>query len=338
MKKQITLKYFSKVHHCSQVVTGYYLFARHSEQYTLVLEDHQSDDAYPYKGPFIEVNINGIVIIYDMLDGYQSKDEMTWFYNHCDYYFKRSFSEEYNNSIGFSSKKTYPYGFNYFVTYKGNPLDGARWKDIVKGLLGRNHNTIFTPQAFEEIPEKKNSFKILFSVRLWPVDPNLSSELNEERNRINQMRIDLVRKLRIKYADSFIGGLYDTPLAQKLAPDLIIPKEFTIKKNYLKRLHECDICIGTMGLHESIGGKTGEYIAAAKAIVQENMHYKVTGDFIDGKNYFSFTTTEECLNAVELLMSSPDIVYNMKLANSEYYKQYLKPDMLVLNTLNIISQ
>lgn len=34
-------------------------------------------------------------------------------------------------------------------------------------------------------------------------------------------------------------------------------------------MHDTDICIGSMGLHKSIGWKTGEHIAASKAIINE---------------------------------------------------------------------
>lgn len=333
----ITIKYFSRAHHCSQVITGFHMFAENSNDYYLKIEDHREDPNYPYKGPFVEVNLHGKKLIYDMLDGYQCPTEMMWFYQHSDYYFKRSFSSKENVLIGFSNEKTFPYGFNYFVTYLGNPLDGPVAKDFIKGLLGQNHNTIFTPKAFEEIPRKTSSPKILFSARLWPNEDNLSEALNEERRIINGMRIRIVKELSSKYPSQFVGGLYDTPLARQLAPEYIIPKEFTIKKNYLKRLHQCDICIGTMGLHKSIGGKTGEYVAAAKAIVQESLHYDVTGDFAEGINYLSFNNAEVCLSAVEKLVNDPELVYRMKLENQKYYINFLRPDKLVENTLVITS-
>ena len=93
-----------------------------------------------------------------------------------------------------------------------------------------------------------------------------------------------------------------------------------------------------MGLFESIGWKTGEYVAAAKAIVNEEMHFDVTGDFEVGKNWLSFRTTEECLQAVRALTEEPERLYQMKLANERYYQQYLRPDMLVKRTLDIVDQ
>lgn len=333
-KRRIIVKFVSKAHHCSQVITG---FKEICKKYGIlcVIEDHSQDNNYPYKGTFVEVEWEGLSLVYDMNDGYQNLEAMRWFLNKSDYYFKRSYSKEYNVLIANDTQKIHPYGFNYFVTFKGNPLDGPYYKEIIKAVLRQNRNTIFTPNAFEEIPSYTENPKVLFSVRLWPYDYNLSEALNYERKIINDMRIKIVRALKDKYRDNFYGGLYDTELARISAPELIIPNKQTLKSNYLKTLHMADICVGTMGLHESIGGKTGEYIAAAKGVVLERLHYSVTGDFFEGKNYLSFETEVECLDAVDKLYSNPAMLYRMKVENAIYYQQYLRPDSLITHTLNI---
>ena len=139
-----------------------------------------------------------------------------------------------------------------------------------------------------------------------------------------------------EYGDAFIGGLNDSALSRAWAPDLIMPAEYTERKRYLKLVHSCDICIGSMGLFESIGGKTGEYVAAAKAIVNERLHYTVTGNFTEGVHYLSFETVEQCLDAVQRLVEDSELRFAMKQANAVYYRNYLRPDMLVKNTLELI--
>ena len=74
------------------------------------------------------------------------------------------------------------------------------------------------------------------------------------------------------------------------------------------------------------------------AIVNEEMHFTVTGDFAEGKNYLSFRTAEECLEAVRALAEDPERLYAMKLANERYYQDYLRPDVLVKNTLDIVDK
>ena len=129
-------------------------------------------------------------------------------------------------------------------------------------------NTYFSAKRFEENPKyKSQGIKVLFATRLWERDESLSEKLNEERESINRMRLSIIKSLKGIEEIEFIGGVSDNALSRKIAPDLIMPKEITARKSYIKLLHTADICIGTMGLHESIGWKTGEYVAAAKAVV-----------------------------------------------------------------------
>lgn len=260
------------------------------------------------------------------------------FLEECDVYFKRSFSAERNKKL-FPEHwhKMYPLGFNYHVTCKGNPLREPLWKQLLKPLMGRTPDNYFIPEVFEGKAEfTSDKPKILFLTRLWnDHEPDFSDEDNAERTYINNMRIQIIRELREQYGESFIGGLNDNELSRAWAPELIMPAEYTERKRYLKLLHSCDICIGSMGLFESIGWKTGEYVAAAKSIVNEQLHFSVTGDFEEGKNFLSFRTAEECLSAVRKLVEDPSRVYEMKLANERYYQKYLRPDMLVRNSLEV---
>ena len=79
-------------------------------------------------------------------------------------------------------------------------------------------------------------------------------------------------------------------------------------------------------------------MAAAKAIVHEEMCYSVTGDFREGVNYLSFRTPQECVEAVAKLVDNPERLQTMKRANAAYYRQYLRPDMLVRNTLEVVDR
>ena len=123
-----------------------------------------------------------------------------------------------------------------------------------------------------------------------------------------------------------------------MAPDLIVPRELTERRHYLRAVHASDICIGSTGLHGSIGGKSGEYVAAAKAIVHEAFHYQVTGDFREGVNYLSFRTAQECVDAVGHLVEHPAEIAAMKQANAAYYQQYLRPDRLIANSLAVVDK
>lgn len=104
------------------------------------------------------------------------------------------------------------------------------------------------------------------------------------------------------YGKQFVGGIRDSSIARLIAPDLIVSKQYSERSRYLKRLRNADICIGTTGLHDSIGWKTAE----------------------------------SCIDAVQRLLSNSDLVYQIKLNNLLYYYQYLKPDIMIKRTLDIV--
>lgn len=327
------------IEHLSQIITGFLILGQ--QGWPVELEDVTRDAGNPYHGlPILLAQYRGQRIVYDLWDGYNDLEGMGRGLENCDFYFKRSFSQEKNQTLFPEfAEKIYPLGFNYHLSYPGDPIQEPKWKALAKPLLGRTPDKYFVPEVFEGKAEEKigEPVKILFLTRLWNNhDPSLSEAVNEERRLINESRIEIIRTLRSRYGDAFFGGLNNTALSRTLAPELIVPAQYTERKKYLKLVHDCDICIGTMGLHESIGWKTGEYVAAAKAIVHETFHYSVPGDFAVGRNYLSFTTAEECISAVQRLVDSPKVLYSMKQANEDYYRRFLKPEVLVKNTLETI--
>lgn len=338
--KKIKLTIGSQVPHISQIITGFLMLK--DLGYEVSFEYVPNDGSTLANMPAIRAEYRGQKLLYDVGDGYNVPESIAAGAEVSDFYFKRSFSSKRNAEIVPQYlNKMYPLGFNYHVTCKGNPVGEPAWKTLLKPLLGRTPDCWFKPSVFEGKAEKKTEgpVKILFLTRLWDDhEPGFSDEENAERTYINTMRIEIIRALRETYGDAFVGGLNDNELSRAWAPDLIMPAKYTERRKYLKLLHSSDICIGSMGLFESIGWKTGEYVAAAKAIVNEEMHFTVTGDFAEGKNYLSFRTTEECLAAVRSLAEDPQRLYAMKLANEQYYQEYLRPDVLVKRTLDIVDK
>jgi hypothetical protein len=88
-----------------------------------------------------------------------------------------------------------------------------------------------------------------------------------------------------------------------------------------------------MGLHQSIGWKFAEYVAASKAIVSETLHYDVPGAFGEGRNYLSFRTPEECVEAVSRLIRDDRLRQMIMRNNWNYYRRHVRPDRLVLGSL-----
>ncbi len=337
---KVTIYLESDVHHVSQILTGFLLLKKQGLSVELV--DRRGSGS-PYCGmPMIRAEYRGQRLLYDMGDGYNVPEDMELALKECDVYFKRSFSEEKNHRfLPDYTEKMYPLGLYYRVTCRENPLNEPVWKHLLKSLAGRAPERYFTPAVFEGTPRRSEEKppKILFLTQLWnDQEPDFSEADNAERTYINETRIAIIRKLKERYGDAFLGGLNDNALSRAWAPDLILPKQYTERKRYLKLVQDSDICIGSMGLFESIGGKTAEYVAAAKGIVNERLHYSVPGEFVEGKNYLAFETVEQCLDAVDQLVNDPEKLYAMKQANEGYYRNYMKPDVLVANSLKRVDE
>lgn len=339
--RKVKLWVESQVSHVGQIITGF-LMLKDQGWDVEIIDNSKVQPGFYHGVPMIRAEYRGKRIVYDLGDGYNVPEDIMTGLDDCDFYFKRSFSPEKNRMLlrGFE-EKMYPLGLYFRVTHKRNPINEPLWKALLKPLMGKASARYFVPEVFAGTPEQEGDrpVRILFLTQLWnDHEPGFSEEENRERTYINQMRIDIIRALRERYGDAFIGGLNDSALSRAWAPDLIMPAEYTERKRYLKLVHSCDVCIGSMGLFESIGGKTGEYVAAAKAIVNERLHYTVTGGFTEGKHYLSFETVEECLDAVQRLVEDPQLRFAMKQANADYYRDYLRPDVLVKNTLDLVDK
>ena len=324
----------TRCEHSQQITTGFLMLKENGWDVEVIDISGSKNNVF-FGLPVIQAEYKGKKIIYDVWDGYQDQQGIRAGLDWADFYFKRSFSAEKNAAFFPEDQhKIFPLGFNYHMTYKNCPSTDPSWKILIKKLLGR----YFVPATFEgSAAAPKGEPKIIFFTRLWDIkEHGLNTALQEERKIINQERIEIIRALKQQYGDMFIGGLNDTPLSREMAPDLIMPDTYTNRNNYIAVLHSCDICIGSMGLHESIGWKTGEYVAAAKAIVHDPFRYSVPGDFLSGKNYLEYETAEECIAAVQKLVEDPQLLLSMKTANQEYYQKHLKPDVLIANTLEIV--
>lgn len=290
-----------------------------------------------------------IKIVYDTFDGATiDQDALSW----CDYYFKRSYSflEMKENP------KIMPLGFNYAV-FGSNDFSLQRIiyslgfsyikkkpKDVVNILVRHSPLSFFLKHSagklnasisdFEDIPRFDLPFRVIFFTRLWDPGRTNNQDLIQEREFMNTMRVNLIRTLKKNYGESFIGGLEATEFAGKYFSDIVVPDSLTNKKNYLRLLRKSSIGISTAGLLKSNGWKIAEYIAGAKAIVSEKLYYEVPGDFLPEKNYLQFTSVEECINQIERLRD-PEFRFRLMEQNFVYYHRYLRPDMLIWNTLKV---
>ena len=340
--------------HLYQITAGF-LMLKHQGIIELEIEKQRTfdRDRLPYN--MMEVIFNEeIKILYDLNDGYDNlldhHQDYVEYMNHLltkyDYYFKRSFSSLYNSKLK-QREKIFPLGLNYMVTTKGNfahtPTPCDPKKEKVKKFIrmlpfSQYYNGLYTIESFENAPRKETNPRILFMARLWDSNGDgangISSAKKEERIYINEQRAKCISLCKTEFGDRFYGGITPSPFSTKYYPELVLQdKRIAKRNNYLKKVKESSICIATMGLHESIGWKFAEYISASRAIVTEELHYEVPGDFVKGENYLAFTTPEECVDQIYTLLNNDYLRYKMMMKNYEYYHQYVRPDRLVLNSL-----
>jgi hypothetical protein len=100
-------------------------------------------------------------------------------------------------------------------------------------------------------------------------------------------------------------------------------------------MHAHSIGVVTVGLHGSIGWKLAEYVTASRAIVTEPLDRVVPGPFVSPANYLEFRTPAECVARVRLLFDDRVLRNRMMAANRSYYLSWLRPDSLVMRTLEI---
>lgn len=301
--------------------------------------------------PLLKVKIdNKYKVIYDTLDGLNwiegsIEDNLNYIKNNidADFYFKRSYSEKIIDYFP-SDCKVYPLGLNYYVEsecfYFGSLTETIKHyvKDssILTKLLKKNKN--FYTDDFEFYPFACKDAKILFFTRLWNPADITDKHFKSDVESINENRVKYIKACRKEFGSYFTGGLendvYSNLYAKDLnAENLIVPYSLTNRGTFLEAIKNHNICVTTIGLHDSIGWKFGEYVAASRAIVSEPLAYELPGDFSSPQNYLTFSNEEELINRIEFLRKDKDLLFEIMQNNFNYYNNYVKPDKLVLNTL-----
>lgn len=263
----------------------------------------------------------------------------------CDIYFKRSYQRHSLYTFGRNlRKKVYPYGLYYpcrssherhilqrYLIYHSinnnlfkHPV--RSFKDIsvklIRASLPRSNILSFQlyPPLVRELevdPKERAEPKILFQTRLW--EPTERRKLNPNRLRqMNDMRANTVKALRSEFGNRFIGGVSHTPFAKENYPDCLA-SEKTDKANYMGLVRKCLIGVTTTGLHNSIGAKLPEYLAASRCIITEPLEYELPVSLKEGKNYLPFKTPEECVEMCKRILDDQEFANEMRYNNYKYY-------------------
>ena len=346
MNIEVTI--LTKLEHNRLILTGFKMLAKEKKIKLKIVKDYERGKTLPNEAIVEALIDNKTRIAFGTMDGYNFDiKEMEKYLENIDYFFKRSFSKEENMKFSENiRKKIYPLSFNYDVSYFTNPMeyqDNLSFPKKIRELLIKlslfSHGYRNDVKYYEN-KTKENDGTILFMCRLWnPDGGEVENKLiREDREQINKTRIEIIRELKMKYPDKFIGGVSDDETSRKLCPDIILDNTLTEKRKYLETMKKASICIASTGLHKSTGWKFAEYVIAGKAIVTEPLHYEVNGNFKKGINYLEYNNKEECIKAVSKLINDEELRKNIEKANLDYYLNHLRPDKQIEDALKIIKR
>jgi len=278
----------------------------------------------------------------------------------ADAYFKRSYDHELVSRFSPElSRKILPFGLNYACRSRrehgfsrlffhnvllGNFSKKPLWacKNVFGyplkqmcyrlNLLPADAAAQFVAEDFEVDPVAPSEDRIFFQTHCWSTKeaPNSGPEKLRE---VNRLRIGVIRLLKKAFGKRFVGGIVPSPYAEQECPDCILP--YTGDKKYcLSMMQKSLIAVTTSGLHNSIGWKLGEYVAASRCIVTETLRYGIPVPLEENKNILSFESPEECVNACRRILDDPDFAAKMQKSNAEYYAREVKPSSLVYRCLD----
>jgi hypothetical protein len=340
--------------HARQVTTGFCELARAG------VIDLGFSVKKPRPGPrkgLVEATIEGRRVIYDMRDGNNLFHSDIFDAEHFDrelaevsLYFKRSCDPPHYAGLTYASKIR-PLGLNYRVSSRHCTVDRGTLPfspfHFAKGMIERNRFAAWALRLqggrniwidrFERPPMSDEFPTVLFMARLWDTQGVADAAARQQREAINEMRAACVRSGREAFGPRFVGGLRVDEFSTEYAPDCLLPSaRHSDKRRYLDEVRGASICVATTGLHGSIGWKMAEYVAASKAIVTEPLLRTLPGSFSAGRNYLEFTSPEGFVQAVERLLRDRELRSAMMRANWAYYRSWVRPDALVLNTIRTV--
>ena len=323
--------------HLSQVYTGFALLNQ-AREILLSQQCETQTNFIPTKPAHLmdarrshlRVIVNdNLRLYYDCHDSHEIDEQAA---QNVNYYFKRGYrpaaiAEQFKS-------KVFPLGLNYAVyTAEFDVFEQERQAAFA---TTKTQQQMFLPtvENTRSAPDHLIEPKALFITRVW--EPFHDRDRASARERMNEMRVKCIERLRQEFGNRFLGGLLHTRYAIANYKQALLTEDgISAKENYFKLLRLFPIGITTTGLHGSTGWKMGEYVAFSRAIVSEKLHHQVPGDFGPDSHYLEFQTVDQCVEQVGRLFSDAALRSRLMKNNFGYYHRYLRPDVMIKRTLNI---
>jgi hypothetical protein len=332
------------------VVTGFYELAAHGVVRLRVTGELRGE-ASEWQDPLsLRAVVAGRRVIYDLSDGWYIPLEVRPYLELAEFYFKRALDPARLEGVP-EDVMVAPLGLNYLVSSRRNlwhrgvrPFDARRLaRGATRRLSGMTsrfgtRDVREVPTAALEAPPSPNAApRILFMCRAWAGDPAESDYLRGDREAVNEMRAACIRTARKEFGSAFYGGFAHDEFTRRHYGDCLLPDaKAGERRAFLERVRSSAICVATAGLHDSIGWKMGEYVAASRAIVSERLRYLVPGGFGAERNLLEFESLDEFIAAVDELMGDAARRASMMEANRDYYRRWVRPEAQVMRTLEQI--
>jgi hypothetical protein len=278
-----------------------------------------------------------------------------------DVYFKRTYTHPELCHVPTGARtKVRPFGLNYACSSKSQLRSLAFAKQLLfqkptsaersAGPLGSMRRGVSRPvrwlggpaievsassplqySEFEASAQAPTERSVIFLTRLW-CPAGKPDDVAEQFRALNEFRIELIRTLRNRLGDQFLGGVERNDVSEQLCPEYILDQD-TIKTRYVTSMKRCLVGIATTGLHGSIGWKLAEYVAASRCIVSQPLQPVTCPGLVEGTHYLPFGTADECATACERLLNDPTLAQAMRDHNEAYYRNELEPSVMMLKRL-----
>jgi hypothetical protein len=312
------------------------------EQHAIQL--HVTAKPYRISNPMVAMRVNGRLVMLDLHDDTEVRQER---YEHAYLYFKRMCLKA--DLVNYA--KLRPLGLifpcyyrpvkqlGYFLRTRPSPAQlkqGLRYLPL-PWLPGGGATAANMLLHMFECNDLSRTFAIGFQTQVWDPARANGEKAREERVRINEERILLVRQLRKSFGNRFFGGLSMSNRLAETYGDLILPRTLTKKGAYLKLLKTLTVGVASTGLKGSVGFKFAEYMAAGVAVlsVPNIREVALPGTLTEGKHYLVFENAQQCAQHAQMLLENPTAMKEMMRSNYEYYQQFIRPDALMKRVVEI---
>lgn len=145
--------YFTKSDHLVRIMTGLHLLEKEEILCCRYIED-SAHTVLPDSASILEMQICGKRIAFDLRDASALNQSKLWDYlSSVDAYFERSHKDwTCTAELHDQAHKIFPFGFNYYVTYPGNPAYvPTASKNMIKNIIrdSLNNSRYTRVDAFE---------------------------------------------------------------------------------------------------------------------------------------------------------------------------------------------